>query len=327
MDTQFRLVPPLESPSPTVTAAERLASEIAEAIDAIAARIPQLEAPHPSTATGVRGARTVSREFIVSMIAAVEAMPELQSVHTFDPEEARATLQFIDAFRPIADRLAALLASVNYTVASRRAKVASAAMTTYAVARGLARDPESAPRPPTSTSSAATSDERTARRTASLTRPRQRRSERRHRRRQLLGVRARDVFELARQYVIDRRPMPRRKRHEHVALISRHSHSQQHQPDRLRQHPRRVIAERRFDDPLLPHPHRSCDQLLFRDTHPHSRRNRYNRATVDVAFQLIHRDAEELGGSDEREVRTAVKEDAADAMEGGFGHGWPPHDY
>lgn len=89
--------------------------------------------------------RTVSREFIASMIAAVEAMPELQSVRTFDPEEARATLQFIDAFRPIADRLAALLASVNYRMASRRTKVASAAMTTYAVARGLARDPDSAP--------------------------------------------------------------------------------------------------------------------------------------------------------------------------------------
>ena len=141
MDTPFHLVPPLESPSPTVTAAERLASEIAEAIDAIAARIPQLEAPHPSTATAVRGARTVSREFIVSMIAAVEAMPELQSVGTFDTEEARATLQFIDAFGPVADRLAALLASVNYTMASRRAKVAAAAMTTYAVAKGLARDP------------------------------------------------------------------------------------------------------------------------------------------------------------------------------------------
>jgi len=57
--------------SPTITTAERLANEIADAIEAIAARIPQLEAPHPSTATSVRGARTVSREFIVSMIAAV----------------------------------------------------------------------------------------------------------------------------------------------------------------------------------------------------------------------------------------------------------------
>lgn len=145
MDTQLRAVTPLDTPSPTVTAAERLANEIAEAIDALAARIPQLEAPHPSTATRVRGARTVSREFIVSMIAAVEAMPELQSIGTFDAEEARAALQFIDAFRPIADRLAALLASVNYTMASRRAKVANAAMTTYAVAKGLARDPDGAP--------------------------------------------------------------------------------------------------------------------------------------------------------------------------------------
>src|ERR1044071_6699431 len=121
MDSNPPLPPDVETTSPTITAAQRLADDIAEAIDAIAARIPGLEAPHPSTATRVRGARTVSREFIASMIAAVEATPDLQSTGTFDPQEARATLQFIDAFRPIADRLASLQASINYTMASRRA--------------------------------------------------------------------------------------------------------------------------------------------------------------------------------------------------------------
>jgi hypothetical protein len=141
MDTNLPLSPPAESASPTVTAAEGLATEVAEAIEAIAAHIPGLEAPHPSTAKRVRGARTVSREFLVSMIAAVEGSPDLQTAGTFDPEEARATLQFNDAFRSIADRLAALLASVNYTMESRKAKIARDAMTTYAIAKALARDP------------------------------------------------------------------------------------------------------------------------------------------------------------------------------------------
>jgi hypothetical protein len=92
MDTNLPLSPPAESASPTVTTAERLATEVAEAIEAIAARIPEFDAPHPSTAKRVRGARTVSREFLASMIAAVEATPDLQTAGTFDPEEARATL-------------------------------------------------------------------------------------------------------------------------------------------------------------------------------------------------------------------------------------------
>src|SRR5690349_18301945 len=56
-------------------------------------------------------------------------------------------------------------------------------------------------------------------------------------------MRARNVFELTRQHVVDRRPMPFRERHEHVALIPRHPNAQQHEPDRLRQYPRRVILQ------------------------------------------------------------------------------------
>jgi hypothetical protein len=43
-------------------------------------------------------------------------MPDLQDLGTFDTREARATLQFNDAFRKVAKRLAALLKSVNYTM-------------------------------------------------------------------------------------------------------------------------------------------------------------------------------------------------------------------
>jgi hypothetical protein len=132
-------------PSPTVTAAEELAARIGDAIDALAALIPRLEAPHPSTASHVRGARTVSREFITSMIAAVEARPEVRILGTFDTDEARDALQFRDAFRPIADRLATLLASLNYTMAARNAKVAAEAMRTYDIMKGMARDAGGAP--------------------------------------------------------------------------------------------------------------------------------------------------------------------------------------
>jgi hypothetical protein len=144
MDTQLRLVPPLDGPTPTITASDRLAAEIAEAIDALAERIPRLERPHPSSASRVRGARTVSREFIESMMAMVESQPELQAVNTFDVDEAREMLQFTDAFRHVVDRIDALKASVSHTIERRKAKVVFAALRTYEIAKGLARDPDSA---------------------------------------------------------------------------------------------------------------------------------------------------------------------------------------
>src|SRR3954451_3011616 len=63
---------------------------------------------------------------------------------TFDVAEARETLQFLDAFRPIADQIAALLAAVNHTMEARKARVVDAGLRTYAVAKALARDEESA---------------------------------------------------------------------------------------------------------------------------------------------------------------------------------------
>ena len=79
------------------------------------------------------------------MIAAIEDRPELTALGTFDVDEAREMLQFNDAFRHIVDQLTALARSVNYTMESRKARVAFAAMRTYEIARGLARDPDGAP--------------------------------------------------------------------------------------------------------------------------------------------------------------------------------------
>src|SRR5437762_2009664 len=83
------------TPSPTITAAQLLAEEIAAAIDAIAEKVPQFQFAHPSTASHVRYARTVSRDFIASMAYTVEAKQELR--RTFDPDDAREMLQVTEA--------------------------------------------------------------------------------------------------------------------------------------------------------------------------------------------------------------------------------------
>jgi len=131
--------------APTVTEMDRIAEGVRAAVNAIAELIPQLERPHPSTSNRIRAHRTVPREFIISMIAAVEQVEELQTVRKFDVDDARETLQFIDAFRPIADQLAALTAALRFTIESRKARVVAAGLQTYDIARALARDEESSP--------------------------------------------------------------------------------------------------------------------------------------------------------------------------------------
>jgi hypothetical protein len=143
MDAEPMLTPPPateERPLPTITDAERLAAKVGALIDEIEAIIPDLEAPHPRKSGHGRAARTVSRAFILMMLAAIEDEPDWQSLGYFDPEQARAVMQFIDAFRPVARRLAMLAAKLNFTMASRKANIAIAAMNTYRTAKCYARN-------------------------------------------------------------------------------------------------------------------------------------------------------------------------------------------
>jgi hypothetical protein len=125
---------------PTITQAERAAARVRVILNAAAQRVPGLKAPHAKTSRRISGHRTVPRKFIRTTIAATGAMEELRITGTFDPAEAEAALQFESAFRPIVDQLAALLASLTYTIDMRVAAVAAKALQTYAIAKGLARD-------------------------------------------------------------------------------------------------------------------------------------------------------------------------------------------
>ena len=126
-----------------VRTAEETALEVAKILDLIASRL-QLETPHPSTAKRVRGARTVPREFILSMIGAAERRPDLPVLGEFDSAGARDVLQSADACRLIAERTAMFLASLNYTIEARWANVVTEALNTFAIAKGVARRPAAA---------------------------------------------------------------------------------------------------------------------------------------------------------------------------------------
>lgn len=63
---------------------------------------------------------------------------------------ARDTLQFVEVFRPVVDRLNAFTRSLQFTMSSRRAALASQALQVYFIARGLTRDVGSASLGPSS---------------------------------------------------------------------------------------------------------------------------------------------------------------------------------
>jgi hypothetical protein len=123
-----------------VTVAE-VATKIVAALDVIAALIPDLRTPHPRTARKVRGARTVSREAVASIVAMVESSHALQEMNLLDTARGHEVLELDDNFRILDERLERLRAQVRYTVEARWAELVSKSMDAYYMANRLAKDP------------------------------------------------------------------------------------------------------------------------------------------------------------------------------------------
>lgn len=134
----------VDGASPTVTHYQQIAAEFMAALDQIALIIPKLEAVHVSTANLVRSRLNVPNEFLATVTAAVEQTPELQAVKKLDVNEARDTLQFLEAFRPVRDKVDAFAKNLKHTMDSRKATLATQSLQVYDIAKGVARDPNSA---------------------------------------------------------------------------------------------------------------------------------------------------------------------------------------
>jgi hypothetical protein len=129
---------------PTVTHYQQLASQFIAALDQIAAIIPRLEAAHPSTVDLVRSRQNIRIAFLATATSAVEQTPELQAVRQLDPTEARDTLQFLEAFKPVLDKVTAFAKTLSFTMQSRKASLATSSLRIYYFAKGIAKDPNSA---------------------------------------------------------------------------------------------------------------------------------------------------------------------------------------
>jgi hypothetical protein len=137
-------IPTTVTATPTITFYKQLADEFMKELDEIAPIIPQLEAAHISTVNFVRSHLNVPVKFLATAIAAVEQTPALQAVNKLDVLAGRDTLQFIEAFLPVLDKVSGFTNVLKFTIASRKASLAADSLQIYDIAKGLARDPGSA---------------------------------------------------------------------------------------------------------------------------------------------------------------------------------------
>ncbi|PYQ25510.1 MAG: hypothetical protein DMF56_27240 [Acidobacteria bacterium] len=135
---------PHQPPTLTVTQYQQLAAKFMAALDEAAQIIPNMETAHTSTADFVRAYQNVPVKFLATTTSGVEQSAELQGVKKFDVAAARDTLQFLDAFGPGLDKASALKKKLQFTLNSRKASLGFDSLQIYDIAKGLARDPDSA---------------------------------------------------------------------------------------------------------------------------------------------------------------------------------------
>ena len=89
-------------------------------------------------------AASVPADFVERMAVAAETNAALAGKEKIDPVQARDLMAYAEAFGPLADEVEALVNFIRHSVTAARNKAGSDALTTYAIARRLARRPEHA---------------------------------------------------------------------------------------------------------------------------------------------------------------------------------------
>ena len=133
------LAPPEAPVESAVTRAQLQARDLMAALDEIAGMMPEPERSRWPQANFVRSHLSVPMEFLATAVAAVERSEELRATKRLDPASARETLQLMEAFRVVVDRVDALAVGLRRTLNDRRAVLASQALQIYDIAKALAR--------------------------------------------------------------------------------------------------------------------------------------------------------------------------------------------
>jgi hypothetical protein len=132
------------SPAPVTNPYQEVANELNAMLNDAITRIPHFAAKHPAVAKFVHTYAKYPNGFIVTVLAAVAADPQLRQLNKFDVDEAVDTLRFLEAFGPLADLLFTFATNLKFSCDARKAKTVAGGLQIYAIGKGLGRDPGSA---------------------------------------------------------------------------------------------------------------------------------------------------------------------------------------
>jgi hypothetical protein len=139
MSTQ-NVVPATPSPVSYTDAAQALVQQARD----MRQQIPNLVFPLKGQGKRLSAVAGVPPEFVELTAVAVTNSAPLGSAGGTNPARARDLMSYAEAFGPLADELEALAFFVRHSVTAARNEVGSDALTTYAMAKALAKRPATA---------------------------------------------------------------------------------------------------------------------------------------------------------------------------------------
>ena len=140
MSTDPNVTPqPTANPSIPLTPYQQTAAGVIGELDKITAVIPNLASGiPPAVSKFVRGHLNVPNAFLATAHAAVEQTEALQGTGMFDLAASREILQYLEAFKPVAERIYALGDVLAYTLWTKKATGASSSFRIYGMSKQIA---------------------------------------------------------------------------------------------------------------------------------------------------------------------------------------------
>jgi hypothetical protein len=127
-------------PAPVTNPYQEVADQIRSVFNDAVTRIPHFEQKHRTLSKFVHAYSGYPNEFIVTVLAAVAADPELRQTNRFDVDEALDALRYNEAFGPLVDTVFRFGTNLKFSCDARKAKPVASGLQIYAIAKGLGRD-------------------------------------------------------------------------------------------------------------------------------------------------------------------------------------------
>jgi hypothetical protein len=136
--------PTVDPQTPTLTHYQELAAELMSVFDQLAVIIPKLEEAEASATLSVaRSRQNVPDAFCATAINAVEQVPEVGGAKKLNTELSRNRLQFLEAFRPVDDKLAAFSRRMRHALRTTKSLLAADTLHAYRIFKSHASDNKS----------------------------------------------------------------------------------------------------------------------------------------------------------------------------------------